>query len=238
MADLPIIADRLNDTEISGNAPVTETLMRRIGSNINYLLDFLGVPDGSTSATGQISDLVNAINVIDGHTITKQGVFTNNSTQVVGTYSPIKFVNRLFWTRRESTGTQTIAKVPRAFMKQLDGGPNVRFDANPTTPASTTTAGGQALTTGSITSDLLDPSADTYGIVNGIEPYQRFFDGAVGTIGYESGMRAEDWTLIGRLNWRDFDTQAVVRTYFEGSQFMHVYMSYQLDVQSAPIYAP
>ena len=54
MADLPTIAQRLNDVEINNNAPVTSQTNRRIGSSINFLLDFLGVANGETTAAGAL----------------------------------------------------------------------------------------------------------------------------------------------------------------------------------------
>lgn len=41
MATIVSNSDKLNDLEISGDAPVTETLMSKIGANINYLIDQL-----------------------------------------------------------------------------------------------------------------------------------------------------------------------------------------------------
>ncbi len=72
MADLPTVADRLNDTEITANAPLTETLMRRIGSNINFLLDFLGVTDGETTPSGALNDLAQAVELANTHTMDLQ----------------------------------------------------------------------------------------------------------------------------------------------------------------------
>lgn len=50
MADLSSQANRLNDVEINNNKPVSSGVFRRIGSNINYLLDYLGVSNGATTA--------------------------------------------------------------------------------------------------------------------------------------------------------------------------------------------
>lgn len=52
MANLPTVGQRLNDVEINNNKPVTSQLFRRIGSNINYLLDFLSITDGSLTPGG------------------------------------------------------------------------------------------------------------------------------------------------------------------------------------------
>ena len=48
MADLISQANRLNDVEINNNAPVSSQTMRRVGSDINYLLDYLGIDNGDT----------------------------------------------------------------------------------------------------------------------------------------------------------------------------------------------
>lgn len=237
MADLPIIAGVMNDTEISANAPLTETLMRRIGSNINFLLEFLGINDGDTVATGQLSDLVTAINTVDAHTITKQGTFSGGSN-LIGTYSPIKFVNRVFWTRREIGNGNGPTAAPRALLKQLDGGASVMFEANPVTPTNTNTFAAEAGAIDLVT-DRIEAAQNTYpSAVTGPGVYARYFDGAIGVIGFESPMRDRDWTKIGILNWRDFNTQAIVRSYHEpvASQ-MHVYMSYEFDLKSAGFYA-
>lgn len=52
MANLPTIGQRLNDVEINNNKPVASQVFRRIGSNINFLLDFLSITDGSSSPGG------------------------------------------------------------------------------------------------------------------------------------------------------------------------------------------
>jgi len=99
MADLPTVADRLNDTEITANAPLTETLMRRIGSNINFLLDFLGVSDGATAPSGSLNELAQAVDTIDNHTIDLQTTILPGSsgTVSVGTFVLEKFVNQIFY---------------------------------------------------------------------------------------------------------------------------------------------
>lgn len=236
MADLTPFADRMEDTEVGANKPLTETLFTKFGKNINFLLDFLGVADGETTPSGSINDLATAISTIEAHTITKQGTF-NGGSNVIGTYTPIKFVNRVFWTRREVGNGNGATKAPRALMKQLDGNPRVMFEANPTTPSSVTTF---AATPGAIelVTDRVDTTQSSYGLFPSVQ-YNRFFDGAVGVLGYESAMRDEDWNKIGVLSWRDFNSSAIVSSYHEpvASQ-MHVYMSYELDVKSAGFYAP
>lgn len=100
MADLPNFADRVNDVEVSANAPITESLHRKYGSNINFLLDFLGISDGETSPSGGLSDLATAVDLISNHTLDLQLQFTavQPATDfVIGTYNPIQFVNQIIY---------------------------------------------------------------------------------------------------------------------------------------------
>ncbi len=98
MADLPSVTDRLNDVEVAANAPLTETLMRRFGSNINFLLDFLGIADGSTTPSGDLNEFISALTLIGGHTMDSQAVFATEAGVVnVGTFTTQKFVNQVFY---------------------------------------------------------------------------------------------------------------------------------------------
>jgi hypothetical protein len=100
MALLPNLAKRLNDIEIAANAPLTESLMRKFGSNINLLLDFLGLADDSNSASGDLSDLVNAISFIQANPFSLQATINPvNALQTninIGTYTKQKYVNQIF----------------------------------------------------------------------------------------------------------------------------------------------
>lgn len=103
MADLPTLADRLNDVEVSADAPLTETFFRRVGSNINFLLDFLGVTDGATSPSGDLQEFINAITTISGHTMDSQVTFGLQAGVVnVGTFTTQKYVNQVFYLRSTS----------------------------------------------------------------------------------------------------------------------------------------
>lgn len=55
MADLLSIANRLNDIEIQNDAILSTTLNRRVGQNINYILDRLGVANGTTPPASPIT---------------------------------------------------------------------------------------------------------------------------------------------------------------------------------------
>ncbi len=97
MADLPTIADRINDIEVSANAPLSESVNRRYGSNINFILDFLGVSDGETSPTGTLSDLSQAVALADSHTMDLQLNITANGLFSIGTFTQPKFLNQVFY---------------------------------------------------------------------------------------------------------------------------------------------
>lgn len=103
MADLSPLADRLNDTEISANAPLTESLFRRFGSNINFLLDFLGISDGATAPSGALNDLSNAISTIEAHTIDLVANITTSGITSVGTFNLDKFISQKFYIYATST---------------------------------------------------------------------------------------------------------------------------------------
>lgn len=97
MADLSPFADRMEDTEIGANKPLTQTLFNKFGQNINFLLDFLGVTDGATSPSGTLSDLVQAVALCEGHTMDQQLNIIANGTFSIGTYTQPKFVNQVFY---------------------------------------------------------------------------------------------------------------------------------------------
>ena len=100
MADLPTLADRVNDVEVSANAPITEALHRKYGSNINFLLDFLGVTDGETSPSGSLNDLAQAVETAANHTMDSQLVIANgagNAVRTIGTFTQQRFLNQVFY---------------------------------------------------------------------------------------------------------------------------------------------
>lgn len=111
MADLPTLADRIEDTEVNANKPMTESLWRKFGSNVNFLLDFLGVSDGETSPGGSLSDLSQAVDLISSHTMDIQAsVATNvlNGPLNIGTFPRVDFVNQVFYAVTENnTGGTT-----------------------------------------------------------------------------------------------------------------------------------
>ena len=100
MANLPTVANRLNDIEISSNGPQTESLWRRVGSNVNFLLDFLGVVNGETDPTGTLSDLSQAVELASTHTMDLQLTIPNgaaNGVFNIGTFTQKKFLNQIFY---------------------------------------------------------------------------------------------------------------------------------------------
>lgn len=148
MADLPSVADRLNDVEINANQPVTQTLFQRIGSNVNFLLDLLGIDDGSTiSGTSQsFTDFLSALELIRNHTITLQANVNTTGSFTIGTFPNIPFVNHVLWARRTGGGGLQLnydAGGPSAqgttFFKTVDSGPKVSIEAARVTPSNVTT---------------------------------------------------------------------------------------------------
>lgn len=252
MANLPSIAQRINDIEVAANAPLTESLMRKKGSDINLLLDFLGITDGSTSATGLLSDFLIALATVDSHTISLEAVANFGAGTVsVGTYSPIRFVNRVFWARN-SNGTQGFPTTGymEFLMKQIDGGPLVNINAARVTPGNTSTSTSPGLN-GSIygsrgvkglenlyTTDRSTGTPNPVFLENtkrlSSEPRYRYQSGGLGTLGYENIMREGEWTKMGVLSWREFDTSANIFTNPITNSY-NVYMSYEFDLSSKPL---
>lgn len=102
MANLPNQANRLNDIEVSASAPLTETLFRRLGSNINYILDFLGVSNGATSTAGALGAFVSALSLVENHNMNLlyTSITTGSNTtssQSIGTLNSVKFVNQIIY---------------------------------------------------------------------------------------------------------------------------------------------
>jgi len=101
MADLTPFADRMNDVEIQANAGLSETLMRRLGSNINFLLDFLGVSDGATTPSGSLNNLANAAATADAHIMDNVANFLvgggSQVVEVLGNEPRQEFLNSVLY---------------------------------------------------------------------------------------------------------------------------------------------
>lgn len=263
MADLPSIANRLNDIEISANAPLTESLLRKIGSDINLLLDFLGINNGETQATGVLSDIINAIDLVAGHTLQLQSTLTGPGS--VGTYSKIPYVDRVFYNRGfggiSTDGLTSRADGFRRLIKNIDGSGFINFIANRSAPAPTVadnesvndltqlnfpnvlgTKSGGILKPGIDEAPPLgsgNPGGSTSVFRGGVNP------GIGGSTsykglefgGFESVMRGREWTELGVLSWREFPTDAssivVNMQEFFNAQ---IYMAYRFNVESAPLF--
>lgn len=106
MADLPSIAQRLNDIEINNNAPVSSQTFRRKGSTINYILDFLGINNGST-----LSGPNSGLNIFSApQSFSYSFTFTNaNAGQTINLFTFQGGGNRpLYFFRRSNNFTDTV----------------------------------------------------------------------------------------------------------------------------------
>lgn len=98
MANLTSIAQRLNDVEINNNAPVSSQTQRRVGSDINYLLDYLGIINGATIG-GPITGLnvfspVQSVSYSATYTNAGLGTPVSLFTFQGGNDRPLKFFKR------------------------------------------------------------------------------------------------------------------------------------------------
>lgn len=97
MADLVSIAQRLNDVEINNNAPVSSQTFRRVGSDINYLLDLVGANNGDTNPTGPLGTILRDVATVTySYTVLNSpiGVDTTIFTFVGGGDRPFAFFKR------------------------------------------------------------------------------------------------------------------------------------------------
>lgn len=230
MADLPTAAQRVNDIEVSANAVLSESVNRKYGSNINFLLDFLNVPDGSTdpSAIGNIGDFFNAINIVSAHTMSLELSYGGTGGPVaVGTYASVPFLNRVFYA--ESFGGGPLALDFEKILKNVDGNGNVSVLASKATPPSTDTGTGDGLNPVRGTQGAPDQTPAVGGAAS---PYSRYFSGGLGVLGYEDRMRNSAWAKMCTLDWREGNSTvlSVVNT---GQ--IDIYMAYELNFTSAPL---
>lgn len=249
MADLPTVTDHLNDIEIAANAPLTETLMRRLGSNINYLLDFLGIADGTTdpgSAAG-LSDFFAAVNTINNHTITNVATTTGTGFTNIGTFTHKPFIDHVFLMRKASgpanVGHNQTGGSSLKLFKNLDSLGRVAFNAAKTTPASTTPALAGTINDFEIQNVLSTTSVFGGGAVGAFNQIidvtsnarKAFNDGGLGTIGYQNVMRASEWVEVGTLSWREFSTNAGIEATSATFPSVQIWLAYRLNLQSAPL---
>lgn len=240
MADLPTIADRLNDIEISASAPVTETLWRRFGSNINFILDFLGVSDGDTTASGDLSDFAQALSTIRSHTLALQFTNPSTGTHTIGSFAQIPFVDFVFLAEDLDVPISPGVLSGSRIVPQVSYDSGVTFkhinaskvDPSSTTLVATTSAGKIDGTNSSYGGPTTTPSA---------APFDQFFDAAVGAMGFEHRMRLEAWRQFATISWRDMPAGAgttVLKYTTTGPGAVKFYLKYQLNVESMFLVAP
>jgi hypothetical protein len=238
MADLPILADRVNDIEVAANAPVTETLMRRFGSNINYLLDFLGITDGSTTATGTLSDLAQAVELVTNHTMDLQlTVPTGQAWQTfaVGTFTSVPFVNQVFhYVAQNTSGTPsgTYTETFGDFGQVGSTYMGVNWDAG----------GFRGPKGGLNTSGLtLGGLTDLGNVGNGVDTIRTYSSQVGGDIDFifngigNSSTFREKTVPMCTLSWRDgTSAELVLQTDTLSINFdnVKIYRQYVLDIQS------
>ena len=128
MADLPILADRLNDIEISSGAPITEALKRKVGSNINYLLDFLGITDGSTSVAGTLSEFSQALETISNSSMTNIasiGTSAGPGTLALGSFDSNRFIRKNYYFAMVANAASGNMTFTPTFSVSFDGGGSI-----------------------------------------------------------------------------------------------------------------
>lgn len=229
MADLPSIANRINDIEVAANAPITETLKRREGSSNNFLLDFLGIADGSTTAAGDLSDLIAAVGLCSGHTMDLQVSVPSSGSGVVattvGTYTPVKFVNQVFYyVIRNNSGFDL-------FGKTVNIGLNTTFVLNGATLP--VLADAFAATVNANHTHTLD-SAYTSRPNNTTRRYSKHLSPGEYTADVTNGNFFLTPACV--LDWRDGGTQTLTANLEVGVgnfSAIEVYRQYVLDIKSA-----
>ncbi len=240
MADLPTVADRINDIEVSSNAPQTETLWRRIGSNINILLDAFGLADGDTSAAGDLNDLTIALSTIRAHTMTLQFTNPGNGLHTIGSFAQIPFVDFIFWAEDLGTDVSPGSGSGARLVPIISYDSGVSFkhiNASKVTPSVTSVSSSASLgKAGGTRSDYVPPTTTPSAAA-----FDRFFDAALGIIGFEHRMRTEAWQVIATIDWRDMPAAAgstVLDYYNEGAGTTKFYLQYKLNLESAFLVAP
>lgn len=233
MADLPTLAQRLNDIEISASAPLTETLMRRFGSNINFILDFLGVSNGASAPSGDLQDLSNAISTVSGHTMTLQYTSTGAGggvSETIGTFNSIKYVNQIIIATASGGLSDSYGPAgsgSRWFVTKRANGtgprtlPRARVDL--TSPAFYDAS-----------SQILDNSIFTGpngGLSGGVAGGT---DGNIGAVASDLRVTdAQEWFQVAELDWREANSWLLEAHFANTPQATQFYLAYRLNVGSA-----
>jgi len=235
MADLPSVIDKLNDIEIGSGQPLTETLMRRFGSNINAIIDFLGLGPGGGSS--DLGDFLTAIDTVRNHTMELVIDFDAAPVSVFKqspSFVQIPFVENYFVVEFTDFLTDD-GDLPRVECGiSVDGGPfNLRAREN--TAGYITETGSPDI--GGSGSRLLYDTAVVYENhpIATIEEDSSFFGSSLPDA--EPGFIRNGRHLIAKVDWRrgtSFRIQAQARWVGSSSQLrdVKIYRYLKLNVQS------
>ena len=242
MANLPTLADRLEDLEVGANKPLTESLFRKFGSNINFLLDFLGVSDGETSPSGDIQDLANAINIISNHTMSLEATINGTAGNVnatIGTFNSIKYVNQVIIASCDAAipqaqrfGNYGIGGGTNWFVtKRADGTGPVTLPANRLNknPTHSILKNGNYAGAGSIDPTLTTVYNDEKAFGGNDTNY-----GAIASDFRVPDDGATEWMQVGELDWREANSW-LLQAKIANLPFttINFYIAYQLNIESA-----
>lgn len=251
MALLPNLAKRLNDIEISSSAPITESLMRKFGSNVNLLLDFLGINDDSSTATGDLSDLVNALSIVSNHTM---NLLYNTTTtpaignQVIATLNSVKYVNQIIiaasgvdvnffnpYGQSGATSSETWYMTKRRngslpdlfshFESRFESGSNKQYDPQGAAMKGYATANGNDVASGDV--NFIQNRRNDFTNVN------------FGLVTADIRLpKNRQWLQVAELDWREANSwelrhwQTTGQASF-GSAPISYYRAYKLNIESA-----
>ena len=242
MADLPNFADRMEDTEIAANAPITETLMRKFGSNINFILDFLGVTDGSTSPSGSLSDLSQAVDTADNHIMDLQVTLPKGTAGFtnVGTFSREKFLNQVFYLSVQNSttllynGSVNWDGLNSYLAVSFDGGSKIRQNI----PVSQFNSPDFAYTDNRLSLPGGDNSSSSRSFSQLVNPGTHAF--TIGEVGFNPPFR-EFLLPLGVVDWRDYNTNFDLDIFISvpgvgNFDDYKIYRAYQLNVGSGTGY--
>jgi len=254
MALLPNFAKRLNDIEIASGAPITEILMRKFGSNVNFLLDFLGVSENETATSGALSDFVNALTFVENNPISLEvnlGTgLVNVTNQAIGTYAFQKYVNQYFYAVYQNTDSNNVSHAihnyfvspgtesTMSYLTKVE----MNFDSSGWSTLAATQRMGNRQASPSFV--LLDPDRASLhppnhykkGQATSIELFSSWINqGYTGLVQIPPGTRLFHPFCV--LDWRDFGTQAEVRLDINSGAFggfinVSIYREVKLDVGS------